>query len=297
MSNDFCRCYIGDISLHTLQQIQKESQRLNEWELLAGTDFNYKESYGYREGIWERDELLLQALAKRSVIAETRNPNKVKPSLIWNNALMIADVITLLSLAHARYYSTLAIERSIGPRYSISWGIMARPELSEDSDIVSLSYLGRFIFEALKFIEQNRSWLQETGFFPSIYWYTQAQISYHTAPSVLEMALHWVGMEIIAGAYIDRQKLEIAYKKEKVKRFITDHGYTGSDWNFLEGVIDDWYETRNDLFHEGKQQLSVDVLKIRRQQIRDFISLVLVEMLQKQEETRKKEIAARMQRY
>lgn len=297
MSEDFCRCYIGDISLHTLRQVQEESQKLNEWELLVGSDFNYKESYGYREGIWERDQLLLQALAKRSVIAETRYPNNVETSLIWNNALIIADVITLLSVAHARYYSTLAVERSIGPRYSISWGVMVRRELSGDFDIVSLSDLGRFIFEALTFIEQNRSWLQDAGFIPSIYWYTQAQISYHTAPSVLEMALYWVSMEILAGAYIDRQRLNIAYKKEQVKRFVTDQGYAGSDWNFLDGVIDDWYEIRNDLFHEGKQQLSVDVLKIRRQQIRDFISLVLVEMLQRQGETRKKEIAARMQRY
>lgn len=297
MNQDFCRCYIGDISLHILQEVQREIKELNEWELLVGAEFNYKESYGYRDGIWERDELLLQALAKRSVIAETRNPNNVKPSLIWNNALMIADVITLLSVAHARYYSTLAIERSIGPRYSISWGVMVRQELSGDFDIVSLSNLGRFIFEALKFIEQNRSSLQETGFIPSIYWYAQAQISYHTAPSVLEMALYWVSMEIIAGAYIDGQRLKIVPKKEKVNRFVTDQGYAGSDWNFLDGVIDDWYEIRNSLFHEGKQQFSVDVLKTRRQQIRDFMSLVLVEMLQKQGETRRKEIAARMQRY
>lgn len=297
MNQDFCRCYIGDISLHILQEVQREIKELNEWELLVGAEFNYKESYGYTEGIWERNELLLQALAKRSVIAETRNPNNVKPSLIWNNALNIADVILLLSIAHARYYSTLAVERSTGPRYSISWGVMVRGELSGDLDIVPLSDLGRFISEALKFIEQNGSWLQETGFTPSIYWYTQAQISYHTAPSVLEMALYWVSMEIIAGAYIDRQRLKIVYKKEKVKRFVTDQGYAGSNWNFLDEVIDDWYEIRNDLFHEGKQQLGVDVLKTRRQQIRDFMSFVLVEMLQKQSETRKKEIAVRMQGY
>lgn len=297
MSKDFCRCYIGDISLDTLQQVQKESQKLSEWELLVGSDFNYEESYGYREGISEDDELLLEALAKRSVIAETRYPNNVEPSLIWNNALIIADVITLLSVARARYYPTLAVERSIGPRYSISWGVMVRRELWGGYDIVCLSDLGGFVFEALTFIEQNLSWLQETGFIPSIYWYTQAQIAYHTAPSVLEMALYWVSMEILAGAYIDGQGLDIQYKKEKVKRFVTDQGYGGGDWDFLDEVIDDWYEVRNDLFHEGKQQLSGDMLKMRRQQIRDFISLVLVEMLQKQGETRKKEIAVRMQGY
>jgi hypothetical protein len=45
------------------------------------------------------EEFLLKGLAKRCVIAETKQPEKVKPSLIWNNALNIADVLTLLSIA------------------------------------------------------------------------------------------------------------------------------------------------------------------------------------------------------
>ena len=76
---------------------------------MQGSEFNHKESYGYKE-ILDRDELLLQAIAKRSVIAENRQPSGVKPSFIWNNALIIADVLTLLSVARARYYSCLAVE-------------------------------------------------------------------------------------------------------------------------------------------------------------------------------------------
>jgi hypothetical protein len=295
MSEDFVRCYIGDISLFTLRNVQQESGIFDEWELMDGSEFNHKQSYGYKQ-VFKRDELLLEALAKRSVIAETKQPEIIKPSLFWNNALNIADVLTLLSVARARYYSTLAVEKNAGQHYSIGWGLMAR-EMSGNWDVVSISNLGRFVSQALTFIEQNPNWLEETGFFPGIYWYTQAQVSYLTAPSVLEMALYWVCVEILAVTYINGQGLSITNKKEQVKRFICDRGYNGSDWDFLDEVINDWYKTRNALFHEGKEPLSVDVLKTRRQQVRDFLSLVLVEMLQKQDEIVKKEIATRMQSY
>jgi len=173
---------------------------------------------------------------------------------------------------------------------------MAR-EISGNWDIVSISNLGRFISEALTFIEQNPSWLEESGFIPSIYWYTQAQLSYLTSPSVVEMAFYWVCMEVVASTYIDESGLGITNKKERVNRFIRDRGYTGGNWDFLNGVVDDWYQTRNALFHEGKQLLSVEVLKKRRQQVRDFVSLVLVEMLQRQQETRKVELANQIRGY
>jgi len=295
MGEDFIRCYIGDISLITLKGVQEKSGKFDEWELMDGTKFDHKQSYGYRS-ILERDESLLEALAKRCVIAETRQPESVKPSILWTNALNIADVLTLLSLARARYYLTSAVEKNLGPKYSISWGLMAI-EIAGNWDIVSISNLGRFISEALTFIENNPSWLEESGFIPSIYWYEQAQRSYLTAPSVLEMALYWVSIEIIAGTYIDSQGLDVTNKKERIKRFITDRGYTGSTWDFLEEVIEDWYKTRNALFHEGRQSLPIDVLTKRRQQVRDFTSLVLVEMLQQQDEARKREIATQVQNY
>ncbi len=112
MSEDFIRCYIDYISLNTLKLVQRESGRFNEWELSQGSDFNLKESYGYKDGIWKRDELMLDAIAQRSIVAETRQPESVKPSIFWKNALSIADVMTLLSLARARYYSALAIEKT-----------------------------------------------------------------------------------------------------------------------------------------------------------------------------------------
>lgn len=295
MSQDFVRCYIGDISLFTLRNVQQECGKLDEWELMQGLEFDHKESYGYKE-ILDRDELLLQAVAKRSVIAETRQPASIKPSFMWSNALIIADVLTLLSVARARYYSCLAVEKNLAQSYSIAWGVVTR-EIAGNWDIVPISNLGRFVSEGLSLIEQNPSWLEETGFVPSIYWYTQAQVSYLTGPSVLEMALYWVSIEILAGTYLNRQGLAIPSKKERVKHFITDKGYTGSLWNFLDQVIDDWYQTRNALFHEGKQELSVNVLTTRRQQVRDFTSLVLVEMLQKQDDARKKELVTRMQGY
>ena len=145
MSEDFVRCYIGDISLPILKTVQRESDKFPEWELSQGAEFDYKHSYGY-ENVFDRDELLLEALAKRSVIAETRQPESVKTSIIWKNA-------------------------------------------------------------------------------------------------------------------------------------------------------NDWYQTRCALFHEGRQSLPIDVLTKRRQQVRDFTSLVLVEMLEQQDEARKKQIATRMQNY
>ncbi len=295
MGEDFVRRYIGDIHLSMLETVQRESGKFNEWELIQGSEFDYKHSYGYKENLI-RDESLLEALAKRSVIAETRMPKNVKPSILWANALNIADVLTLLSLARARYHSTLAIEENLGTSYSISWGLMAR-EVVGYWDIVSISNLGIFISEALTFIENNPSWLEESGFTPSIYWHSQAQVSYLTAPSVLEMALYWISIETIAGTYIDSHGIRETNKKERVKRFINDKGYGGSVWAFLDEVIDDWYLVRNDLFHEGKQNLPVGLLSKRRQQIRDFTSLVFVEMLQQQDEARKKQIATRIQSY
>ncbi len=295
MDEDFVRCYIGDIHLSMLETIQRESGKFDEWELTDGTKFDHKQSYGYKS-IFKRDESLLETLAQRSVIAETRQPASVKPSILWNNALNIADVITLLSLARARYYSTLAVEKGLGDKYNISWGLIPRGDAG-NRDIVTIGNLGRFVSEALDFIERNPKWLKESGFTPSIYWYTQAQVSYSTAPSILEVGLYWVSLEILAKTYNDNNGLGIVHKKERVKRFINDRGYIGSNWDFLDKVIDDWYVIRNTLFHEGSESFTLGVLSMRRQQVRDFTSLVFVEMLQKQEEARKNEIATRMQNY
>jgi hypothetical protein len=297
MSEDVVRCYIGYIHFEMLRNIQQESGKLDEWELIRSSDFDLKNSYGYRKDIWkQQDELMLEAIAQRSIIAETREPRSVKPSIFWNNALDIADVLTLLSLARARYYSAFAIEKNLGKNHSISWGLIPR-DIAGIWDIIPISNLGSFISGALTFIEENPSWLEERGFVPSIYWFTQAQISYNTAPSILEMGLYWVTMETLAGTYIEANKLGIVNKKERVKKFISDGGYSGGVWSFLDEVIDDWYEVRNNLFHEGQQKQSIALLSRRRQQVRDFTSLVLVEMLQQQGKARRNEIAARIQAY
>ena len=139
--------------------------------------------------------------------------------------------------------------------------------------------------------------MKESGFDPSIYWFTQAQKSCLTAPSILELALYWVSLEVLSRTYIVTQGINVRHKKERVKRFITDRGYSGNSWDFLEKAIDDWYIARNDAFHEGTEKLSIELLAKRGKQIRDFTSLVFVEMLQKQEDARKNEIATRMQNY
>lgn len=295
MSGDFIRCYIGDIALSTLKNVQRESGKFDEWELFQGRDFD-RTTDNESQDQFDPEELLLKGLARRCVIAETRQPDIVKPSLIWNNGLNLADVLTMLSIARGRYLSALLVEKHIGSHYSTSKGIISGG-LGGTWDIVPLSNLGKFVFEALEFIKESPTWLEESGFTPSIYWFSQAQVSYLIAPSVLEMGLNWVCMETIAGTYIEANKLEITNKKERVKTFISDRGYRGGVWSFLDEVIDDWYKVRNNLFHKGKETLSLGLLSRRRQQIRDFTSLMLVEMLQNQGEERRKEIAKRISSY
>lgn len=62
MGEDFVRCYIGDIHLSMLETVQRESGKFNEWELMQGSEFDYKHSYGCEEN-FIRDEPLLEALA------------------------------------------------------------------------------------------------------------------------------------------------------------------------------------------------------------------------------------------
>ena len=146
MSEDFFRWYIGYIDLSTLQTIQRDSGRFNEWDLSQGSGFNLEESYGYID-IPRRDKSMLEAIAQRTIIAEARQPEDVKRSLFWNDALGLADVITLLSLARARYYSAFARERKMKNEYGISWGVIPR-DIEGTWDIVSIGNLGNFISES-----------------------------------------------------------------------------------------------------------------------------------------------------
>lgn len=294
MGEDFIRYYIGDIHLSMLKAVKQESGKLDEWELMKGSEFDLKHSYGYKKDVL-RDYSLLEVLAKRSVIAETRQPKSVKTSILWPKASDIADVLTLLALARARHYFPLAIETKLGAEYGLHLRLITE-EFTGNWDIVPISNLGGFISEAFTFTK-NSNWLNESGFIPSIYWYHQAQMIYSTAPSILEMGLYWVSLETLASTYIDTQGIAIQNKKDRVKRFIADRGYTGNTWDFLEEVIDDWYIARNDAFHEGQEKLPIPLLVKRRQQLRDFTSLVFVEMLQKQEDDRKKQLAKRIQNY
>jgi len=291
----FVRCYISNISLSTLRSVQRESGKFDEWELFQGSKFDRKQHYGYKKHL-DRDELLLDVLAKRSVIAEAKQPERVKPSLIWKKVLNFADVITLLSLARACHYPTLAVERGKENGYSIAWGVMTREEAG-NRGIVLISNLGKFISEALTYIENNSSWLIESGFNPSIFWYQQAQQAYSTAPTIMEIALYWVSLEIVASIYVKNSKINTSGKEQKVRRFLKDRGYTGQQWRFLSKVIRDCYAIRNNAFHEGIGTLPSEVMLTRRGQIRELVSLVLVEMLQQQEEARKTEIAVKMQSY
>ena len=111
------------------------------------------------------------------------------------------------------------------------------------------------------------------------------------------MGLYWVSLEVLANTYIHTLGVDVRPKKDRVKLFIIGRGYTGNTWDFLGEAIDDWYIARNDLFHEGKEKFPPELLTRRGKQIRDFTSLVFVEMLQRQEDDRRNEIAIRMKNY
>jgi hypothetical protein len=296
MNRDFVRYYISNIDFSILETVQQESGKFDEWELSQGSDFILSRSYGYRADlILAHDKLLLQVLAKRSVISETKQPTRVNPSKLWARASNIVDILTLLSLARGRYYSVV-VENNRGQTHGISWGLITE-ELEGNWDIVPINNLGGFVSEALTYIDNKPRELEASGFTPSVYWLIQAQKSYFTAPSILEMGLYWVSLETLAKAHNDNNGLGTKKKDTRVKRFIDDKCFTGEPWDFLDKAIDDWYIARNQAFHEGMEKLPTDLLAKRGKQIRDFASLVFVEMLQQQEDANRKEIATRINNY
>lgn len=298
MSKDFIRYYIGEISFNSLQSIQRESRQFDDWSLIESSHFDHEKSYGYEPlSVLDRNKLRIEAVIKQSsVIAEHREPEKVKPSLLWANTSNIADILTLISLARARFSPRLLAESNIGKHYILTWGVITREEAGS-WDIVPVSNLSQFISGAISFIEQNPEWLDDSGFIPSLFWYTQAQVARTTAPSILEISLYWICIEIIAGVYNDKHSLGITHKKDRVKKYIEEMGYTGNCWFFLNELIDNWYLTRCSAFHEGREAQPIGVLSTRRQQVRDFTSLVLVEMLQQLEDSSREEIAKRIKSY
>jgi hypothetical protein len=278
-----------------LKTIQQTSGKFNEWNLIQGSELDFQNNF---DGIDDLDKSLLEVLAKRTVIAETRQPRSIKRSVFWEYeyAGSILDVMTLLSLARTNYHPILATEEKIGDKIIPHFDLIST-DISNNFDIIPITNLGQFISDSLTFIENNPDWLTDNGFIPGIYIFTQAQRSSFTAPSILEMGLYWISLEILAGTFIDKNKWDLRNKKDRVKCFITCKGYTGSNWDFLDEAIDDWYTARNNLFHEGKEKPLIELPTKRGKQIRDFTSLLFIEMLKKQKDDIKNDIAKRMQNY
>ena len=297
MSEDFIRCFIGDISITELQSVLQECGRFSEWELIPSLNFSHENSYGYKE-LSDGDEQLIKAYIKRSsVIAETKRPDLSKPSLIWNNGLLIVDVLALLSIAECKDYQALVVLKNLGDTYSYSLGRI--PYVIEGKrSIVRIDKIEHFISNSLDFIEQNPDRMRETGFIPSIYWFIQALQTSMKAPTILEVALYWVSLEIIASTYLRNNSISIRGKEQKVRRFIKDRGYTGQEWRFLSRVIGDCYQIRSSALHEGVEpDFPQGVMWNRRKQIRELASLVLTEMLENQGQEQRSKIAKRMQSY
>ncbi len=297
MSEDFVRCYIRDISIGTLQNVLQRCGRFNEWELIPSQRFVHNESYGYKKTS-DNDDQLTEAYIKRSsVIAETKRPDLSKPSLIWNNSLLIADVLSLLSIAHCKDYEAFLVEKNLKDKYSLGFGRISH--IREGSrNIVRIDKLEHFISNSLDCIEQNPDWMRQTGFIPSIYWFIQALQTSMKAPTILEVTLYWVSLEIIASTHLRNNAIHARGKEQIVRRFIKDRGYAGQEWRFLSKVIRDCYQIRSSALHEGVDpNFPPGVGWNRRKQIRELVSLVLVEMLENQGQEQRSKIAKKMQSY
>ncbi|MDD4876191.1 MAG: hypothetical protein PHQ86_03555 [Dehalococcoidales bacterium] len=192
----------------------------------------------------------------------------------------------------------MAVEKNLENSYLLDFRQILHV-IEGNRHIVRLDKFEHFISNSLDFIEQKPDWMRETGFDPSIYWFIQALQTSMKAPTILKVALYWVSLEIIASTHVKNNTINICGgKKYNVIRFIEDMGYTGEEWEFLSGVIDDCYQIRNFAFHEGTEPIFQEgVIWNRRNQIRVFASLVLTEMLEIQGQEQRSKIAEKIHNY
>lgn len=293
---DFVRCYIENISPYYISFFQNECPVLDGWIFCWGPDFDYESSYGYQPGIWLADSTFIMAAKERSIIAENRSPATAKKSIIWNNALIISDVITLLGISQGHYISIVAIERKIGTKYSINRGLFTGDDQGY-LGLVPLNRLNSFINDSIKFMEENTDWLQKSGFKPAIYWYIQAQISYLTSPTILAIGLYWISLEVMAKIYAEENGLRMTKKDKMIFRFLSDKVYTGPEWDFITEIVVNCYKIRNELFHEGTQSFDPPKITQLHKQLRDLMSYIFIDMLQKQDSKQVQKILQNIKNY
>lgn len=301
----FIRYYISEIPHAITQRLEAIITTLplcHGWQWIPIGKFNYERSRGYLPGPNVAEVECIKR--KCAAIVEHPNPNIViGSSMIWTSgdrspATLIDDLLTLCSIAESKYINARAVEILLPDN---NQHIIHRPvaPFSSLQEIVPPAGLEAFVLEGVTRLQEQK-WKHETGFNPAIYWYRQAQQSFHASTFALELSLYWIVLEILGGAYVQRLGLStrIRNKKERVKSFLTAQGFDGLPWNFLSTLIDECYEVRCVGFHEGRlPPWSHTKFEQLWRQFVEFVSFVLADLIQRQIDEHRKTIASRLSQY
>ena len=294
MVEAFLRYYVLHLPHHQWQSLFEEVPDLKDWKLIQGWKFNYEQSYGYEPGTNIHE--VAYAKRKCDAVIEHHQPQQVSgSSQIWTGELRLPttfldDILVLLSIACSRHVHALSREY-----FHASGGSIRTYPSSPETDsqpVIPDNQLSRFLVEALKRLH-TKGWDRTTGFLPAIHWYYQAHITVGSGPSILELAMYWITLEVLA-----RARGFQGHKKAMVSKMLAVQHFAGGDWVFLSKALSDWYKARNTAFHEGEQpSWTTGQLAGRLKQVREFTSLVLADLLVPQSAAWKGKVASRIQGY
>ena len=301
----FVRYYISETPpeiTRRLEAILTNFPLCQGWQWIPISKFNYEKSLGYLPG---PNVAEVECIKRKCVaIVEHHDPKTVVgSSTIWTSgerspATLIDDLLTICSIAESKYISVRAVEILLPDN---NQHIIHRPvaPLSDLQEIIPPAALEAFVLEGMNKLQEAK-WKNETGFNPAIYWYRQAQQSFHANTFALELSLYWIVLEILGRAHVQNLGLSanIRNKKERVNSFLTAQGFDGPPWNFLSALIDDCYEVRCASFHEGRlPPWSHTRFEQRWRQFVEFVSFVLADLIQRQIGDHRKTIASRLSQY
>jgi hypothetical protein len=295
---DFVRYYIRKISRDRCLKFWAQVPELAQWQMIGIGEFDYQHSYGYAEGTNDRRVSCIREYC--DVIVEHHRPREVMGgSCIWTGGqrvytTVLDDVLQLLSLATCQHVHTVLREYSHDGTLTLSSFHTSAPKPTQT--VVGEDSLGNFISNSLAKL-RTRDWMGNSGFDPAIYWYRTADAIHEVVPNVLEIAMFWVTMEVLAKAR-DFEGHGPPHKRTMVEDMVAQRGFTGADWDFLGNALIDWYDVRNATFHEGQQpNWDQARLEARWKQIIEFASFVLVDLLVPQPHDQKARVAAQIKAY
>lgn len=297
------RYYVEGITDIEWRQLTSAVVELSHWQCIPKSSFEYSpmgpiEVASNKLKCWLLNTwIVLQSL--EGMTQRSLTPSQLWPQTPRAATTLVDDILVLASILSCQPILAVAVEwekggrsgyttYASGPEHSIFCRLVYRWSEVADSFPPALRLLG------------DDDWKQSTGFDPAVYWYVQAQRLLWCAPSVTEIAVYWVCLEILGRAFNDSlpQGHKIAGRgahMERVVRMLDSRGYDVGDTNWLKPAIKDWYDFRNKAFHEGSApNLSDEASAQRRFQIGGFVSLVFADMLGLISEQRKTRVFCRL---